>query len=142
MQDIDRLILIDDDEITNFLHKALVDQMAIAKEVVTFNSAKRALAYLLDNRPQTNLHKCPNEVILVDINMPEMNGFEFLEELEANQYPRHLKIILASSSQNARDLNQAKKYPICEHISKPLTQEKMLAIMDKVRQDKTTGCLS
>lgn len=76
------------------------------------------------------------EIILLDINMPGMDGFEFLEAFKARQLPDHFKIFMVSSSQNAGDIQQAKEHGVCGYVSKPLTEQKLLAIMEKAKQER------
>jgi CheY-like chemotaxis protein len=69
---------------------------------------------------------CP-EVILLDVKMPIMDGFEFLQEFEATE--RHLanktKIILLTSSNNPHDIERAKEFNVGGYINKPLTADKL-----------------
>lgn len=136
MQHINRLLLIDDDEITNYLHKALIDQIALANEVVALGGAEQALAYIAKSSQDSQRKNTQMEIILLDINMPGMDGFEFLEAFKARQLPDHFKIFMVSSSQNAGDIQQAKEHRVCGYVSKPLTEQKLLAIMEKAKQQR------
>ncbi len=70
--------------------------------------------------------QCP-ELILPDLNMPIMDGFEFLEELQtsADLSRADIKIVIVSSSQHYMDLVRAKNYPVIDYIEKPLTSDKL-----------------
>lgn len=120
------MLLIDDDDITNYLHKNLVESMGIAQEVTILGGAEEGLAAIEDRCRQEDPQ---SEIILLDINMPGMDGFDFLEAFEARQYPDCFKIFIVSSSHNSRDLQKAENYPICGYITKPLTEQKVLAIL-------------
>lgn len=141
MQNINRILLIDDDDITNYLHKNLIDQMAIANEVVVLSGTEQALAYIAKSSQDYQLENKQNEIILLDINMPVMDGFEFLKAFKACNLPDHFKIFIVSSSQNARDIQKAKDHQVCGYVSKPLTEEKILTIMKKVNQERKQECL-
>jgi CheY-like chemotaxis protein len=141
MQMINRILLIDDDEITNYLHKDLIDQMAIANEVVTLGNAEEALTYIAHSSQNYPPKNKQTKIILLDINMPVIDGFEFLEAFKARHLPDHFKIFMVSSSQNPRDIQKANDHQVYGYVSKPLTEQKVLAIMENTKQEDSSGCL-
>ncbi|KAA5539665.1 response regulator [Adhaeribacter rhizoryzae] len=123
MQSPKRILLIDDDATTIFLTQRLLKRFAIEVEVLTAAHGQEALAIV---RAVCEQEQCP-ELIFLDINMPIMDGFEFLEQLQksANLSKAAIKIILVSSSTHQLDLAKAKQYPLIGYIEKPLTSEKL-----------------
>jgi CheY-like chemotaxis protein len=118
-------LLIDDDLINNFINERLIKSTGISREVKSVSNGKLALQYVEEYRL---LHKnCSPELILLDINMPVMDGFEFLNAfrqlLFANQ--SRIRIAILSTSSHQRDLNNAKAHGIQFFINKPLTREKI-----------------
>lgn len=117
-------MLIDDSEADNFIHKRIIEKSGIAKEIVVIFRATEALTYLKnETRP---------ELIFLDINMPGMDGWEFLQEYEqlAEIHKAELVICMLTTSQSAIDREKAKQYGMIEHfMSKPLTKEKLLEIV-------------
>ena len=112
-----KYILIDDDPIINLVHKKVIKNADCEAEVTVFGSGKSALNYFKTN---TNSQ---GDIVLLDINMPEMNGFEFLDELI--KYKKIdwslLNIFILTSSLNVKDREQAGKYPMLKgYLEKPL----------------------
>lgn len=113
------IILIDDDPINNLINKRLISKMDIADQVEEFLEAEKAL-----NRIQ-NLADTENTLILLDINMPVMNGWDFLNAYLEEFKGRNDRIIMLSSSIDFQDRQKAKQFTCVEgFIEKPLTPEK------------------
>ncbi len=120
---IKKYLLIDDDDIFNFLHSEVIKQVDESSEITIYNSSLDALEYikdLIDNQIQL-----PN-YIFVDIRMPEMNGFELMDELI--KFPLELfkntKIYFVTSSLDDRDNIKSLDYPIIKgFIEKTITAE-------------------
>lgn len=113
------IILIDDDPINNLINKRLISKMDIADQVEEFLEAEKAL-----NRIQ-NLTETENTLILLDINMPVMNGWDFLNAYLKRFNGRNDRIIMLSSSIDFQDRQKAKQFTCVEgFIEKPLTPEK------------------
>ncbi len=118
---IDFLLMIDDSEIDNMVHKKVVQKAAFANDIVIKKSAMSALDYLneiIEKAPE----KVPN-LIFLDIRMPEMDGFGFLAEF--NKLPAQIlqktKVIMLSSSIDAEDHKKANESPyVIKFINKPL----------------------
>ncbi|EIM72844.1 transcriptional regulator [Nitritalea halalkaliphila LW7] len=121
-----RYILIDDDNMMHLLHRQilkLVDPDATA--IHTFLNPKEGLAYLRSERD--NLQET---LLFLDINMPEMSGWELLDAcmLEDIQ-PR---VIILSSSEDEEDVQKAFSYPaVIEYMTKPLSKEKLAHFLGK-----------
>lgn len=116
-----RAVIIDDSKIDRYISEAIIKKSSFAKEVLTFNAAEAALAYLSSfiNDPADF-----PEIILLDINMPVMDGFDFLDEY--TKLPEDLQnrchVIMISSTNSHEDFNRIKAYPsVCMFFNKPLS---------------------
>jgi len=111
-----KYILIDDDPIINLVHKRILQKVADAAPIETFISGVKALEYFKTTAPIP-------QIVFLDINMPEMNGFEFLDQLikDKNIKKEGLSIYILTSSLNNKDREKAKHYPILKgYLGKPL----------------------
>ncbi len=125
------ILFIDDDAATNFLHNRTADQADCAKKVMTFESAVNALDYLKADESQDYIR--PN-LIFLDINMPIMNGWEFIEEydkLDASLKSDFILVMLTTSL-NPLDKTRAEELNlISEFQSKPLRSEDLIGLIQK-----------
>lgn len=117
------VFVIDDSTIDRTLTTVIVQKKKLAENVVGFSSGKDALAYLAANRSDPS--RLP-QLIFLDIHMPEMDGFGFLDRYleQEKDTPNKPMVFLVSSSTFKSDHNKIPNYPIIKRfIPKPLTFE-------------------
>ena len=135
-QKLNCILLIDDDEPTNFINEIIINQTDCTKNVITMQSARNAIEFLKSNNKE-NYEK--PDLILLDINMPGMNGWEFLEEykkLEKDQ-KNHIIIIMLTTSLFPDDQAMADSIKeISGFKHKPLTIELLKEILCEYFPDK------
>ena len=120
------ILLVDDDEINNFISIKLIKKALTNTEINSCLNGRFAIDQLAEIQ-RKDPSKLP-DYILLDINMPIMNGWEFLDEYKRlNLDPLgKSKIYIISSSVFSNDINKARSYPIVkDFISKPLNVEKI-----------------
>ncbi|MCJ8167274.1 response regulator [Pontibacter sp. E15-1] len=146
MKKLTGVLLIDDDDTTNFLNQRLLDRMKVTDHVRTFVNGKQAFDYLYNvsnnNYEVDNQDYFKPELIFLDINMPVMDGFEMLdlyERLDAD-FRKNIIMAVLTTSTHQQDTANSKKYK-AEYLTKPLTIEKVNALLEKhqATQDENKG---
>jgi CheY-like chemotaxis protein len=132
---LDLVLLVDDDETTNYLNERLLNEMQVAKEILVLKNGKEALEYLAKSNaaPLDPKHKRP-DLIFLDIKMPVMDGFTFLEEYEKRGLDtgNHMIILMLTSSASFYDLERLKNFEkVKKHFSKALTKHDVREIMNE-----------
>lgn len=125
------VLVIDDDEPTNFLNQMIVESSGCAEKVKAVQSGQEALDYLTAKEKD----KFPRpELIFLDINMPAMNGWEFLEKykkLDKEQQGK-IMVVMLTTSLFPEDRVKANEMPeVSGFENKPLTEEKLDRILKK-----------
>lgn len=121
LKNLNSVLLIDDNEIDNFISRKILENCGVTN-ILTFESAITALQYL----EQTTAIP---ELILLDINFPIMDGFEFLDKLRKLEIAQHqLNTFILSATSNPDDINKAKE-KCSGFIEKCLTKEKLFAAL-------------
>jgi CheY-like chemotaxis protein len=123
------VLLVDDDEINNFISIKLIKKALLNTEIMACLNGKFAIDQLVEIQ-RNDPSKLP-DYILLDINMPIMNGWEFLDEYKRlNIDPLgRTKVFIISSSVFSNDINKARSYPLVkDFISKPLNVDKIVEL--------------
>ena len=124
-------MLIDDNKDDNFYHERIIKKNNKADVVITKQSGREALEYLKNKNVQESAHP---DLIFLDINMPGMNGWEFLEEYNKldREFQGQIIIVMLTTSENPDDKAKAKALNILSDFkTKPLTKEMLDEIIDK-----------
>lgn len=125
------ILLIDDDSATNYIHKRVIDKAEITEKIVALESGYDALEYL----QKTDFDKFPRpDIIFLDINMPGMDGWEFLngyEKLKENQRSKIILVMLTTSL-NPDDKNKSDSISTINGFrNKPLNVEILNGVIDE-----------
>lgn len=124
------VLLVDDDKVTNFFNKRVVSKIDYFKEITTVTSGKMALDFLEDVKK--GIYKKP-DIIFLDLNMPAMNGWEFLDEfikLDC-KFTKSIKVVILTTSNSPDDYNRSLKIKrVNGFINKPLSQDILLNLIN------------
>jgi CheY-like chemotaxis protein len=126
------VLLVDDDPTTNFLNKLLLTRMGVAEQVLVAEDGEQALRTLNQTCINSEGSACP-QLILLDMNMPVLNGLAFLEAYVQMPlaHQQAIVVVMLTTSLHPLDLARAQQLPIAGFLNKPLTQEKVTALLTR-----------
>ncbi len=135
------VMLVDDSSIDNFVNKKIIERYGFAQEVITFTRARQALRHLL--KLNVNEDIIPG-ILFLDLNMPEIDGFEFLEtfNLLPDQVKKNISIVILTSSINPTDVEVCNKYTsVITFLHKPLVKNNLDTLEELLakRKDELTA---
>ncbi|MAM18805.1 MAG: response regulator [Christiangramia sp.] len=117
-----KIFLVDDQPIANFITKKLLEVEGFDGEVRDFTDSTEAFEYLSNE---------DESLIFLDLNMPVMSGWDFLEELQKRNI-KH-QVIILSSSTSQFDIQKAKLYPdVLQYVVKPMNKQKFLELAGNI----------
>lgn len=130
MHHFNKVLLVDDDDATNFLAEMAFNNLAIAREIEIASDGLIAYEWIRQNN-------CP-DIIFLDIRMPRMDGFDFLDNITKMNVCKQAKIVMLTSSTRAEDKAKAFTYKgVIEYLEKPLTEKTIQMIADTWFNTKT-----
>ncbi|GAB5475350.1 MAG: response regulator [Maribacter sp.] len=126
-----QIYLIDDFEMSNLFHKVLFNKLKIGDEINVFTNPEKALDDL-----RQKVVVCDRIFILLDLNMPEMSGFEFLDIMIKEQFSEQIDVVIATSSISEDDMKKAEQYPmfVKGFVTKPLKIDRLKSLLHPLQQ--------
>lgn len=134
---LDQILCVDDDPITLMLCKKVIVKACFSNEIITSQNGEEALDYfnkLKHTYAESEIKKHP-QVIFLDLNMPVMGGWEFLDIFNTPEYSEFstIKVVVLSSTIDPDDLEKAKSYSmVIDFLSKPITTSMLEYLKNKI----------
>ncbi|MDO6490738.1 MULTISPECIES: response regulator [unclassified Cellulophaga] len=120
-----KILLIEDDVVTNFITTSKLNNLGYTN-ITAVENGKEAIDYLKDNKP---------DLIVLDINMPIMDGFEFMEVKEQSCICMGVPIVIVTSSGRPSDKEKAETFlDVISYLEKPLNYDKLQKILKSLRE--------
>lgn len=133
---LDKILCIDDDPITLLLCKKVLIKAEFSKEINFLSNGEEAIRYFDELKIENKNFANAPSLIFLDLNMPIMNGWEFLDIFSKKDYYiefPNTKVIVLSSTIDPKDLNKSKSYPmVIGFLSKPITKEMLETIKNTI----------
>ncbi len=117
------ILLIDDDIVDSMSVKRALRELAAANPLQVFHHAEAALEHL------RGAGVAPPGLILLDLNMPRMNGLEFLQELKADPQLRHIPVVILTTSREERDRAESFALGAAGYMVKPIGHDLFVSVM-------------
>ena len=132
LEQVKLVMLVDDSQTDRFIHKKLLEIYSIGSAVIEYSAARDAIEYL--SEVQSDVDKIP-DIILLDVLMPEMNGFDFLNVFK-DVYPKLKKepiIYMLSSTDDESDLKRARRIKMVQRmLRKPFSPETLIKALSEL----------
>ncbi|MCR6642202.1 MAG: response regulator [Sporocytophaga sp.] len=119
------ILLVDDDFVNNFITERTLRRSNIAREIKTVRNGEEALTFLTEQ-----INRTP-ELIILDVNMPEMNGIDFLKNFKKMVLEKNIKVVLLTSVISPGQESSISRLGFEDIMIKPFTEEKLLKILKK-----------
>lgn len=129
MTPIKKLLIVDDDEVYTYITKRIIEQSNLASQIKIFKNGKEAIDFIEETKGEIELLP---DVILLDLSMPILDGWGFLEEyiLLKPYFGKKITLYIVSSSISPSDYQRAKEYSdVSDFIIKPITTEKFIYLI-------------
>ncbi len=124
-----KILLIDDDKDDQLNFCRCVNEIDSAIECLIANNGMEAMLHLRTINPKPAL-------IFLDLNMPLMNGFEYLEELREQELYNHIPIVIFTTSTNEEDIERCKKYGVKRFLTKPADVEVLKLKLQEILKEE------
>jgi len=127
------ILLVEDNPADQRLTQRALKRGSLDVKLIIVNDGQEAMDYLLGNEPFSNrtIHQIP-DLILLDINMPRMDGFQVLKEIREHETLRTVPVIMLTTSSHERDVIESYQLGVNAYINKPVQIEEFIKAILRV----------
>ena len=125
------ILLVEDNEDDIVIIKRVFKNVNITNEIRIARSGREALDFIYHRDKYSEEESQPPGMILLDISMPGMNGFEVLEELKADPKTKKIPVVMLTSSGREEDIVKSYEYGACSYITKPLGFDEFVNVIER-----------
>lgn len=119
------VLLVDDDTMVTYFHQIMVKESKLSADPFCALNGQLALEYIIENSKNRDFHF----LVLLDINMPIMNGWEFMEAIQSAPFSDRIMVVMVTSSTDSNDRKKAEQYPqLAGYYEKPVNETICLAL--------------
>lgn len=131
------IFLVDDDNIYQFTAKKTLESMGLTQEVTVFPDGEKAIEFIKDHISEPDLLP---DVIFLDINMPIMDGWQFVEAFQQLSLPRKIALYMVSSSVDESDMKRSKEFGVIDdYIIKPVGRSRFEQLLSMLENGQSTA---
>ena len=123
------VLLIDDDPISNFITSELIVEAKLPVKLITIADSREALEYML-SRYNNATEPIENFMVLLDLSMPGLDGFEVLQSLNERGIKQYLNVVVLTSSDHMKDRKRAHDLGVNGFLQKPLNTQQLKPLLE------------
>lgn len=124
------ILLIEDSVIQALIISELLKENNEKYNLTILNDGEKALKYLFRKEPYSNV-PLP-DIVILDLNLPKVNGFEILTEIQKHENLRHIKVVILTSSDDDQDKSKARMLGAMDYFTKPFVFTEYQEIIDRI----------
>lgn len=131
MEKLSKILIIDDDPLTSYLHKILITKFEVSHQIETVTDGDQAIQ-LINSFIQSKAEDKIPQLIFVEVDNPTSRGCEFLEAYKGLEFKSKDSVVVAvlTCSISQKQKNRIQGYPVKDYIIKPLSEERMMGLME------------
>ena len=132
MRKLSQILIIDDDPLTSYLHKVLLQKFGVSHQIETVTDGYQAIQLIKKCIQSKNEEQIP-QLIFLEVDMPLARGNEFLEAYKDLEFINKDSVVVAvlTCSVSRKQTDCINEFPINDYIVKPLTKKRMMGLMNK-----------
>ena len=131
VEKLSKILIIDDDPLTGYLHKRLIKKFGVSHQVETVTDGDQAIQ-LINSCIQYKAEDKIPQLIFLEVDTLTSHGYEFLEAFKGLEFKNKDSVVVAvfTCSISQKQKNRIKEYPVKDYIIKPLKEEKIMGLME------------